>query len=71
MKITGEYIPDPTMPLNPLITMEHLNGVPWEEAPRPRRFHRHWAQTRGVADLRMIERCPCGGLRIDGYGGWM
>lgn len=57
---------------------EHRDGVPWNEAPRPWRWHRCRPQTRGVVEGRdgerlLVERCRCGGIRMalhQGYGWW-
>jgi hypothetical protein len=43
-----------------------LNGVPWFKAKRPRRWHKHWAQTKGMG----VERCACGATRPAGYPWW-
>lgn len=45
--------------------VEHLDGIPWYEAPRPRRWHRCKPQTRGHS----IARCACGAIWI--LGGWV
>lgn len=45
---------------------EHLYGVRWHEAPLPRRWHRCWAQTTGWYGVTRVERCACGGIRLDG-----
>lgn len=48
--------------------VEHLEGVPWHDAPLPRRFHRCWPQTRAWMNyFERIERCACGAGRIDGH----
>ena len=51
--------------------LEHLGGVGWFDAPRPRRWHRCQPQTRGFFHLRLTERCACGGVRLDGCGPWI
>lgn len=45
--------------------VEHVDGLPWHEAPAPRRRHRHWTQTTGQDrfGLEVVERCPCGAMR--------
>jgi hypothetical protein len=50
-------------------TIKHRDGVPWWEAPAPRRFlHRHSAQTTS----NYVERCACGAMRfVDDPGGWI
>lgn len=47
-----------------------VDGVLWYEAKVPRRFHRCYAHTTGVVSFKMVERCACGAIRIDG-GRWM
>lgn len=39
---------------------QHLGGVPWHEAPLPRRLHRCTPQTRD-SGLRIV-RCACGAV---------
>lgn len=47
----------------------HLDGVPWHEAPKPHRFHRCHAQTKGWVNLlTLVRRCACGAIDIDGMG---
>lgn len=53
------------MPAN-WVTMEHEDGVPWWEAPPPRRFHLHYAQTKGWHGFNEIWRCACGAMRFNG-----
>ena len=49
-----------------------VNGVAWNLLPVPHRWHRCRAQSWGsVGPFQMIERCPCGGTRIDGEGPWL
>lgn len=40
--------------------VEHLDGVPWHEAPIPRRWHRCRAQTTAWDRGRRVLRCACG-----------
>lgn len=47
----------------------HRDGVPWTDAPRPRRWHRCEPQSTMVKESGRFERCACGGRRIDG-GQW-
>lgn len=71
--MTGEYILEPT-PRSSVggARICHLEGVPWFEAPVPRRFHRCWVQTRGWVGMGLVERCACGGLRQPSWGrGWI
>jgi len=52
-------------------TIEHLNGIPWFEAPIPRRLHHCRIQTRGwINYLAKIERCACGAIRMNNDKGW-
>lgn len=51
---------------------EHLDGVPYWEAPVPRRLHLCTAQTRGWCGyFTLVERCACGGTRRNGTGRWI
>jgi hypothetical protein len=50
------------------VLMKHRDGVSWLDVSPPRRWHRCYAQTRGVDSMRVIERCPCGATRT--YGVW-
>ena len=50
---------------------ESLDGIDWADAPLPRRWHRCRAQTRGWIGLSYVERCPCGGTRLEPRGRWM
>lgn len=44
--------------------VNNLHGNAWCEVPRPPADHECWAQTWGpAADLRRMERCPCGAIR--------
>ena len=42
--------------------IEHLDGIPWWQAPIPPRLHVCAPQTRGI--LHDIDRCACGALRF-------
>jgi hypothetical protein len=57
-------------PISTLETeIEHLDGVPWYDAPLPSREHTCWPQTRGWSGFfTRIDRCACGATWID--GGW-
>ena len=47
--------------------MHHLDGVPWTDAPMPRRLHRCRPQTVGYVNyFTKYERCACGAVRRDG-----
>ena len=51
------------------VEISHLEGVPWWEAPRPRRWHFCRAQTLGWIDyFTRVERCACGATRLNGRG---
>jgi hypothetical protein len=51
--------------------ISHLNGVPWHEAPLPRRWHFCEPQTQGWRSFfTLVERCACGAKRFDGRGRW-
>jgi hypothetical protein len=45
------------------MSVEHLDGVPWHDAPIPRRWHRCWPQTKGMVSGGMVRRCACGALQ--------
>lgn len=51
----------------------HRDGIAWEDAPTPRRFHFCTPQTVAfLADPReRVERCACGAIRLDGDGPWL
>lgn len=51
--------------------IEHLDGVEWWEAPRPRRWHRCSPQTRARIARDYVERCACGAARMGGSGPWI
>lgn len=47
----------------------HRGGVPWDEAPLPPRWHRCYPHSGVWHHTEMetwLERCPCGGRRIEG-----
>lgn len=49
----------------------HFHGIPWWDAPKPRRFHRCRPQTEGCMNyFTVIQRCACGAISIDGQR-WM
>lgn len=56
------WVRDPDSSLDVLI--EHLDGVRHGDAPLPRRWHRCHAQSRAFMSLRLLERCPCGAVRV-------
>lgn len=48
------------------------DGIAWNQLPVPRRWHRCYGQSWGsVGPFQLVERCPCGGTRIDGEGPWL
>lgn len=52
--------------------LESLDGIVWHQAPVPRRWHRCWPQSRGQYKYTtLIERCPCGAVRLDGARWWI
>lgn len=50
--------------------LAHLDGVAWHDAPAPPAKHEHWAQTRGLIRLELVDRCPCGAIHFGGLPGW-
>ncbi len=46
----------------PILPNINLDGVPWHQAPIPRRLHRHFVQTRGWLGINLIDRCTCGAV---------
>lgn len=44
----------------------HVDGIPWYEAPLPRRWHWCKAHTSGLVNDAVIDRCACGAIRMDG-----
>lgn len=44
----------------------HKDGTAWHQATKPRWLHRCQVQTTGWSGLRLIERCACGAIRMDG-----
>jgi hypothetical protein len=51
--------------------LRHFDGVPWWEAPIPRRVHRCRPQTRGTIGGDSVERCACGAIRQPGWSSWI
>jgi hypothetical protein len=66
------FAPDPLNEKSgPKTELYHRDGVPWFDATKPRRFHRHTVQTYAYVDyFTLIERCACGATRIDGRSRW-
>lgn len=46
------------------------DGVPYFQAPLPRRWHRCEPWTSMRLDTGLVERCACGAIRLDGDG-WL
>jgi hypothetical protein len=58
-------------PFKPNLSIVHLDGVTWWDAPVPPSKHACWAQTLGnLKPLETIRRCACGSLSYDGQY-WM
>jgi hypothetical protein len=53
-----------TSPTVMALPVWNLDGVSWCDAPPPRRWHRHWAQTQALIDGVFVRRCPCGALSM-------
>lgn len=70
----AEWIKEPAYPSTKVFgpePHEHLGGVPWFEAPIPRKLHRCKPQTRGYINyFTLIERCACGAIRMDDQDPW-
>lgn len=57
----------PVLKSHDVYSMEHLNGVPWHQAPAPPWWHRCKPQTRakvGPFGFDVVERCACGAINI-------
>lgn len=52
------------------ILLKHRNGVPWYDAPIPRKWHFCRAWSSGWVDLTQLERCACGAQRDVYQGRW-
>lgn len=50
-------------------TIEHKDGIPWHEAPIPRRLHRCAVQTQGWIGFTMVQRCACGATMMRRFEG--
>lgn len=66
--MTEDWQPDPYLADAPphvaiRSIVHHLDGVPWHQAPIPRRLHHCTPQTKGVIDAFPVERCACGAIR--------
>lgn len=64
--------PKPRPTITPRDDIQHLDGIPWHDAPVPSRWHRCQPQTMGYLNyFTLIERCACGALRRDrDHLGW-
>jgi hypothetical protein len=51
--------------------IENVGGVDWFFAPVPPRRHQCWPQTRAFLNGEHLERCPCGGIRMPPFPGWL
>lgn len=65
----------PARPGALVTAIEHFDGIPWYDAPIPRRWHRCKPQSRtcfdaGWAGRDAIERCACGAIRYQ-RGVWI
>jgi hypothetical protein len=52
------------------VEVAHVGGLPWHEAPRPRRWHFCRPQTFGWIGFDQVDRCACGASRANG-GRWV
>ena len=50
--------------------LQHRGGVWWHEAPIPPADHECWVQTSGWLNSMRVERCACGGTRLNQRGDW-
>lgn len=51
-------------------TLTHYKGIPWWDAPKPRRIHRCRPQTEGFMNyFTLVQRCACGAISTHG-GRW-
>ncbi len=48
------------------LLIDHLDGIPWNKAPIPRRWHRCWTQSWGLFPDGPVHRCACGAMSSDG-----
>lgn len=49
---------------------ENLDGIHWADAPIPWRWHRCHKWSRAYFDTGYVERCACGGIRVN-LGPWL
>lgn len=45
---------------------DHQDGVPWHEAPIPRRLHRCKAQSDEWFGFTLYQKCACGAVSVNG-----
>lgn len=50
--------------------IDHIDGVPWFDAPVPNPRHRCVPKTNEWQGVTRRQRCACGAIRIDG-GQWI
>ena len=53
------------------VSVFHRNGIRWDQAPLPSRFHRCRVQTFLSLEGRGFQRCACGAIRLSGRLRWM
>ena len=54
------------------VISHHRDGIPWHDAPIPRRWHRCQVQTYAFVNyFTFIERCACGAIRMENRSPWM
>jgi hypothetical protein len=49
----------------------HRDGIPWHQAPRPRRYHLCRPWTIGIGNYGPVFRCACGALQLAGDRKWV
>lgn len=52
------------------VSLLNKDGVSWAEAPKPFFIHRCKTQTTGWIGFMQVQRCACGGSKIDD-GPWI
>lgn len=60
--MSAAYIQDPRNGPGEHVSLRHLDGIPWHEAPVPSHRHKCWAQTDGWSGLNQVWRCACGAI---------
>jgi hypothetical protein len=61
----GNIIPIEGGRTNDGIWVKHTFGRPWWQAPLPKKWHRCKAWSIIIMPDASVERCACGGIRID------